>query len=203
MREENQLNQETPGDRDAGAGLVFYVGPPRSGSKTAAWALALLDYPASHEYPSHVKALDAGDWGHFLDSGYRMFADGLWQRHARLYDRFPQARYFCFLRSPDEVAWSLYRYSRHQQIAGGWTNVTATAVGVRAGYENLFKYFADAGREQFHCQAVAEGWGPLCAWLGVPVPGVAFPHSNKSWCLGDAANIAPPQGLGADTGRDA
>jgi hypothetical protein len=26
---------------------------------------------------------------------------------------------------------------------------------------------------------VAEGWGPLCAFLGVPVPGTPFPHTNR------------------------
>ena len=25
---------------------------------------------------------------------------------------------------------------------------------------------------------VAEGWGPLCGFLDVPVPGAAFPHRN-------------------------
>ena len=27
---------------------------------------------------------------------------------------------------------------------------------------------------------VAEGWGPLCAWLGVEVPDTPFPHNNSS-----------------------
>jgi hypothetical protein len=26
---------------------------------------------------------------------------------------------------------------------------------------------------------VREGWGPLCAWLGVPVPDTPFPHTNS------------------------
>lgn len=27
---------------------------------------------------------------------------------------------------------------------------------------------------------VAQGWGPLCAFLGVPVPAEPFPHENES-----------------------
>ena len=30
-----------------------------------------------------------------------------------------------------------------------------------------------------------DGWGPLCKFLGVPVPDEAYPHSNKSADFGD------------------
>lgn len=199
MSEEDQLNQRTPAS-DAGEGLVFYVGPPRSGSKTAAWALDLLGYPALHEWAGNMEALKSGDWNYFLGDRYRMFADGLGWGYARLHDRFPRARYFCFLRSPDEIAWSLYRLFRHmtahqQPVDPEWRNVGKKTTVIRDGYNALLEHFADANCDQFHCQTIGEGWPPLCRWLGVPIPEVAFPHSNKSWCLGDKENIMPPQGM--------
>jgi hypothetical protein len=48
----------------------------------------------------------------------------------------------------------------------------------------LERYFADvqAGvpADRLLVHRSAEGWGPLCAHLGAPVPDVPYPHLNTS-----------------------
>lgn len=46
-----------------------------------------------------------------------------------------------------------------------------------ASYETVRRIAKESGREilEMHCK---EGWEPLCKFLGVEVPGTAFPHVN-------------------------
>jgi hypothetical protein len=54
---------------------------------------------------------------------------------------------------------------------------------------------------------VAEGWAPLCAFLGVPVPDVAFPHINSSEdfrrMISGAGSEMSPQKAGEALAREA
>jgi hypothetical protein len=44
----------------------------------------------------------------------------------------------------------------------------------------LFQVKAYVPQDRLLVYKVSDGWGPLCAFLGVPVPSSAFPYENKS-----------------------
>ena len=64
------------------------------------------------------------------------------------------------------------------QTFGGRLDERDHALAVyRAHAEDVRRTIAP---ERLLAYDVAQGWGPLCAFLGVPVPDAAFPHTNTT-----------------------
>uniref|UniRef100_A0A7S4SMH6 Sulfotransferase n=1 Tax=Alexandrium monilatum TaxID=311494 RepID=A0A7S4SMH6_9DINO len=50
----------------------------------------------------------------------------------------------------------------------------------KQGYEShIMKVRQAIPKERLLVYNVKEGWGPLCSFLGLPVPSVPFPHNNQ------------------------
>ena len=73
------------------------------------------------------------------------------------------------LRMPDKVVF--------QDTFGGRFEDRAFAIGVFEAHNEAVQRAIPA--ERLLVYQVAEGWEPLCRFLGRPVPEVAFPHANS------------------------
>ena len=54
---------------------------------------------------------------------------------------------------------------------------------------------AEVPKEKLLVYDVREGWAPLCAWLGVPVPDAAFPHANTREEMAEIRRTISSQGF--------
>jgi hypothetical protein len=61
-------------------------------------------------------------------------------------------------------------------FGGKWTDRDAALVAYR---QRIREVRVAVPADRLLVYDVAEGWDPLCAFLGVPVPGTPFPHSNR------------------------
>ena len=145
-----------------------------------------------------MKAFERGDDRHLFDVAYRYDAleDMPWPFVYRALDaHFPNAR-FILTRRKDVATWAR---SIHRQTLGKprrrFYSYKAT-IGHHFFRENprafieyyerhnrdVRRYFemADAGGDKFLELSFedGDGWEKLCAFLGLPIPSVLFPHSN-------------------------
>jgi Sulfotransferase domain len=142
------------------------------------------------------------DWEALL-AGYRSIVDWpgchFWRELA---DRYPAARVILTVRDPaswyrsasatifrvvrekapkdDPVARAQRRLARTivEQTFGGGTGDEALATGVLELHDAEVKRAIPA--ERLLVYDVGEGWGPLCSFLGVPVPDEPFPRANTT-----------------------
>ncbi|MEO0599995.1 MAG: sulfotransferase family protein [Myxococcota bacterium] len=137
-----------------------------------------------------------GRWGSCVD-----FPSALYWRELR--EAFPEARVVLTVREPEDWfasinqtiravwrPWTSRLVARHLPILGAPHEVTfphpvgrAVLVGSKA--EAIAAYLEhnaavrrEVPDEQLLVFEVAEGWGPLCDFLGVDVPHTAFPRRN-------------------------
>lgn len=61
-------------------------------------------------------------------------------------------------------------------FGGAWTDRDAALAAYRKRSADVK---AAIPADRLLVYDVAEGWGPLCAFLGVPVPATPFPHNNR------------------------
>jgi len=186
-----------------GEGLLFYVGPPKTGSKSAAWAAEILGIPAIHSGLLNRRALKNVDWKYFYDNpeGHKCFVEGI--NFSSVHKKLPKAKFFCFIRNSEEIAWSYYRHWQRamrkatpqvsKQAPDGWSDFDKTREVALKKYIRLLKYFTQFPEAQFHLQRIEEGWPALCRFLELPEPDIPFPHKNKSYCLYDKENYEFPQ----------
>ena len=104
---------------------------------------------------------------------------------------FPGSRFILTVRDPDEWWRSVESYvlrTRADDTAMRERYLKHTGCerfereGLLAAFHRhnaeLREYFA--GRDEFlEFRSGADGWEPLCAFLGVEVPQVPFPHANR------------------------
>jgi len=154
----------------------------------------------AHQVPLWVEAVKGkADWRAIYD-GYESAVD--WPTagfHRELVAAFPSARFVLTTRSPEGWASSFTETickviaTRNEAPAPmqAWLemcNAVISRTGFPPGLDDaaLMKAFAahqSAVRaaipaDRLLVYQVKEGWGPLCAFLGVPVPAAAFPRTN-------------------------
>ncbi len=139
------------------------------------------------------------DWSAIYE-GYRSAVD--WPTagfHKELYAAYPSAKFVLTLRSPESWADS-FSETIYKLIAGrdqapkemqAWLDMgtgviskTGFPAGLdRAGLIQAFTAHNEAVKatippQQLLVYQVKEGWGPLCEFLGTPVPADPFPRTN-------------------------
>ena len=156
------------------------------------------------EQMTHWKAITAGeqvDW-HAVFSGYRSQVDWpgahVWEQTAAA---FPQAK-IIHTERPEEAWWKsfegtigkFFRVFRDLDLPphimdqfntmdklimqGTFSDFTDRDSAIEAYRANNRRVRDTIPPERLLVFHVADGWEPLCAFLGVPVPDEAFPHSN-------------------------
>lgn len=139
------------------------------------------------------------DWDAFF-AGYRATTD--WPAcdfYRELVERYPDAKVILSLRDPrrwyESVAGTIYPTSRRPRPdrASSWREMVEELIwqGTFAGrfeemdaaVEVFERHNAEVARtvppERLLEYRVQDGWEPLCAFLGVPVPKEPFPHANE------------------------
>ena len=179
---------------------VFGVGIAKSGTKTLGRCFRELGYrncsirddlaPAAMGNPAAVIAA-AGDFDSFEDFPWFWFYESLAAQ-------YPDAR-FVLTRRRDDDAWrrSFHNHMRTippERIELGRQLAERFLPGVsiddlhQVHNERVRAFFADKpGRLLEVCWEETPSWGPLCAFLGQPVPPAPFPHENRGDYVG-----APP-----------
>ncbi|MDF2232838.1 sulfotransferase family protein [Albimonas sp. CAU 1670] len=189
---------------------VIGAGFGRTGTDSMRAALDMLGFGPCHhmfelkdgsEQQRLWRAMTASDappdWGSLL-GGYRACVD--WPTAAwwpELVEAFPQAKVVLTWRSP-ESWWEsfsktilpvLVRLRDSDPDAAGYRAVALRSLGGRfedrahclAAYEaNAAAVKAAVPAERLLVHGLGDGWGPLCAFLGVPVPDAPYPRSNDA-----------------------
>ena len=160
----------------------------------------VFDKPGNLTFWDEAAAGRTMDWDRVF-AGYRSCVDWPSARYWRaLAEHFPQAKVILTLRDPDRW-WDSYAGTIRQvfEAYDGGTDDHARAVGAMArrtivdqalggddspeNAKRLFLANAEEVRRTIPAERllefeVSQGWGPLCAFLGVPVPDRPFPRSN-------------------------
>jgi hypothetical protein len=177
----------------------------RTGTKSLQNALAVLGYRAHHMHevfqnPEHSELFLAAargdaDWNRIYD-GYTATVDwpgaAFWRELA---DAYPDAKVLLSIRDPQEWYESYCATVRQPILDGGlgtWSDMVHEVIVEREfGGEPNDRDHLVAAFER-HTEAViatidparllvyrvAQGWEPLCAFLGAPVPDEPFPRVN-------------------------
>lgn len=184
---------------------VFVVGLSRTGTTTLTVALRRLGYLAAHWVnPATGQMLLPADAAIFDAMADAPVADAV----EELADRYPQARFILTLRPAASWERSLLALMRREHgIAGAealarfirsgaggmhggrWAEVCARQLLVPGGLAAAPAAHAERVRARFRHEPqrllefdlwAGDGWGKLCAFLGLPVPAEPFPHANVS-----------------------
>jgi hypothetical protein len=140
---------------------------------------------------------------------------GFWRQLA---DRFPEAKVLLSVRDPDK--W--FESTRETILSDGIRELVAMTPDHAFFHETVFKdyvgHFGDRAfitdyfrrhneavvraipKERLLVYEVSQGWEPLCAFLGLPVPATPFPHVNtradfEAMVAGLRQMLAGPGGL--------
>jgi hypothetical protein len=172
--------------------------------KNEAWDLW---YEASKD-PAHA------DWATIF-KGYESTVD--WPNATywkELADAYPDAKIILTQRDPDQWFDSTQATIFRQlgQGEGGFPRMAAAVVGAlfdqqlhdrelctRVFREHNARVRATIPAERLLVYEVAQGWGPLCEFLGVPVPDTPMPKTNTTEefqariASGQRPGVAPPQ----------
>lgn len=125
---------------------------------------------------------------------FRAFEDRPWNvgnMYRRLHERFPDSLFVLTVRDEDDwwrsverwvtvvKPWTQQRYLQHLGAAAFERELMLE--GYRRYNDEVVRYFAEHAPARLLVMdvAVGEGWERLCAFLGVPIPDVPFPHKNK------------------------
>ncbi len=174
---------------------VFGIGFHKTGTTSLGAALRLLGYRVTG--PNWIYYGNIGrtylDRCRALSREYDAFQDNPWPLAFREMDAmWPEARFILTTRDPDRwIASQTKHFSRdvtpmRQFIYG---RDKGHPVGNEAHYIATYKHHNAAVRAHFADRPdklleisfdSAVGWGPLCAFLGHPVPNTPFPHANPA-----------------------
>ena len=155
--------------------------------KHEAWDLW---YEASKD-PAHA------DWATIF-KGYNSTVD--WPNATywkELADAYPDAKIILTERDPDEwfdsTQATIFANDLGAGMPGGFPRMAAAVVGVlfdqklhdrelctRVFREHNARVRATFGPERLLVYEVSQGWGPLCDFLGVPVPATPMPKTNTT-----------------------
>lgn len=187
---------------------VIGTGFGRTGTDSMRMALEILGFGPCHhmreltrnpEHKQHWRDFVAGgpaDWGLLL-GGYRSCVDWPSAHYwPQLVEAFPKAKVLLTWRSA-ESWWASYEKTILKVLLAS-TETEKTTPGSQL---LSLRVFGGRPADRAHCMAVYEanvaavkaqvpperllvhelgdGWAPLCAHLGVPVPDVPYPNANK------------------------
>ena len=186
---------------------VIGAGYPRTGTSSLKLALEQLGFGPCHhmrevimDMPSAALWVEAAegrpDWDAIF-ARYQSCTDApacsFWRELA---DYYPDAKVLLSVRDPEQWFESTQATVFSDQMRGMHSGTPmeaffAKVVTAEFGERIHDRDFMLAQFERRRQEVIAaipaprllvydahEGWGPLCAWLGVPVPETAFPHAN-------------------------
>jgi hypothetical protein len=124
------------------------------------------------------------------------FQDNPWPiLYKELDQRFPSSKFILTLREPAEWIRSQVRhFGRHETPMRTWIygfgcpeeNEDRYLQRFESHNREVLSYFSDRPNDLLVMDlTLNDGWQELCAFLGVDIPGVPFPHVNKA---GDREN---------------
>ncbi|KAL0936128.1 nad dependent epimerase [Colletotrichum truncatum] len=89
----------------------------------------------------------------------------------------------------------------HKSVLGGWLDIWNTKdaeLKLRDSYRQHYDLVRRVTpKERLLEFNLADGWEPLCEFLGKPVPDVPFPHLNEKRCLEEKIGLIISHGLKA------
>ena len=186
-------------------GKVFAIGFYKTGTTTIYEALRLLgyrtingdkpgSYPGADDGATLLRQIEAGDYRLPTFDLFDAFTDNpYFQLWREIYAQFPDARYILTVRDEERWIESCARFYRNRRIRpmrvwmfGKHANPGADADSrqawldaYRAHNAAVRAHFRDRPQQLLEFDPTrAREWGPLCAFLGRPVPSQPWPHAN-------------------------
>jgi len=186
-------------------GKVFGIGFYKTGTTSLYEALRLLgyrtingdrpgSYPGADDGATLLKQIDAGDYRLPTFEQFDAFTDNPYFRIWRqIYDLYPDAKYILTVR--DEQTWidSCVKFYGNRRLRpmrvwmfGKHANPALDDESRQAWLDAYHEHNAGVRQHfrlrpqqllEFDPTQVTE-WGPLCAFLGAPVPDRPWPHAN-------------------------
>jgi hypothetical protein len=165
---------------------VFGIGAAKTGTSSLGAALRQLGF-AHQSWDGRLSRVhyEAGDYAPIFDAAerYESFDDGPWNRgefYRALDRRFPGSRFVLTVR--ESASW-LASYERHFGGREGRRYGEAERARLALGFERrnagVLEYFAGRSGDLLVLDLCGgEGWAELCAFLGLAVPALPFPHEN-------------------------
>lgn len=166
---------------------VFFISPPKTASKSYAYAVRELGWRPVHNWRMNSQAVESGEWEWFEEGTFSAFFDGLADSYREVFFRFPNSWFLLSVRNPFEIAISKFRHSRAFLLAGhphlnrDWLDVEKMEAAARIHYRNVLEFFTRRNAlDRLVIVRPEEGWRPLCEGLGVPEPSIPFPWRNPT-----------------------
>jgi hypothetical protein len=165
---------------------VFGIGAAKTGTTSLGAALRRLGF-AHQSWDERLSRVhyEAGDYAPIFAAAERheSFDDGPWNRgdfYRALDRRFPGSRFVLTVREPER--W-LASYERHFGGREGRSYGEAERARLLEGFERrntgVLEHFAGRPGDLLVLDLCGgEGWAELCAFLGLAVPALPFPHEN-------------------------
>jgi len=181
--------------REVGYERVFGIGTARTGTSSLARAFVELGFRHKSWDPALWDSYERGEYEAVFAVAERFetFDDGPWNGgdfYRELDRRFPRSKFVLTVRDPG--SW-LGSHERHFSPAGARriperyviTDYAARRDAILAEYlernSGVQEYFGDRAGDLLVLDVCGgEGWGPLCAFLGLRVPDGPFPHLNAT-----------------------
>jgi hypothetical protein len=186
-------------------GKVFGIGFYKTGTTSLYEALRLLgyrtingdtpgSYPGADDGQALIKQIDAGNYQLPTFEQFDAFTDNPYFRIWRqVYDLYPDAKYILTVR--DDQAWidSCVKFYRNRRLRpmrvwmfGKHANPAQDDASRQAWLDAYREHNAEV-RQHFRARpqqffefdpTQVTDWGPLCAFLGAPIPDRPWPHAN-------------------------
>ena len=187
-------------------GKIFCIGFYKTGTTSLYEALRILgyetvngdtpgSYPGADDGATLIRQIDAGNFRLPTFELFEAFTDAPYFRIWReIHAMFPDARYVLTVR--DETLWidSCVRFYRNRRIRpmrlwmfGDHADPSRDEAS-RQAWLDAYRAHNAAVREHFRTRPATQflefdptrepGWERLCAFLGAPIPGFAWPHAN-------------------------
>lgn len=171
---------------------IFFVSPPKTGSKTFSEALRILGWNSTHDNGAVVAAAKKRDAAWFNKVKFNAFFNCHTQ-YEWLSRQFSEALFIYSQRSIDETVMSCFKHSIARARSGvanhnvPWSNPALMHKTLLEHRCALLNYFAGSKglMKRIHIQRPEDGWKPLCEFLGCDIPEETFPHMNKADTLED------------------
>jgi hypothetical protein len=200
------------------------AGYPRTGTSSLKLALEQLGFGRCHHMREIIMnpqsaalwvdaAMGHPDWERIFE-GYQSCTDApgcsFWRELA---DYYPDAKVLLSVRDPQDWFDSTQATVFSEQMLGMRSGTPMGEFFAKAVVQDFGEHIHDrdfmlAQFERHKQEVIAaipeprllvfdvrEGWEPLCAWLGVPVPDAAFPHSNTREEMAEIRRTISSQGF--------
>ena len=162
---------------------IFFLGPPKSGSKTYAYAMKELGFKALHNHRLISAAMNSLDWDFFRDSEFEFFSDGLLINWPSLMKTFPDSKYIVSYRSPYDIAYSRFNHALEAKrnsipFPESWGDFQKMVQISEKFYSAIFNLCLSS-ETKILVTSPTDGWEPLCEFLERDIPNKPFPHCHK------------------------